>query len=90
LGDLVIAQLGTYFNQMTRQLKRQRETLLANTQQIKRRRRLFDSVLGSVSSGVVRLDPKGRMAFVNRAAERLLDWHEDQASTALSVAVPKF
>jgi len=89
-GDDEIAQLGTYFNQMTRQLKRQRETLLANTQQIERRRRLFDSVLGSVSSGVVGLDPKGRVAFVNRAAERLLDWHEDQASTALSVAVPEF
>ncbi|MHA7851141.1 sensor histidine kinase NtrY-like [Roseovarius sp.] len=89
-GDDEIAQLGTYFNQMTRQLKRQRETLLANTQQIERRRRLFDSVLGSVSSGVVGLDPKGRVAFVNRAAERLLDWQEDQASTALSVAVPEF
>jgi two-component system nitrogen regulation sensor histidine kinase NtrY len=89
-GDDEIAQLGTYFNQMTRQLKRQRETLLANTQQIERRRRLFDSVLGSVSSGVVGLDPNGRVAFVNRAAERLLDWQEDQASTALSVAVPEF
>ena len=85
-----IGQLSTYFNQMTRQLKQQRETLLANTEQIERRRRLFDSVLGSVSSGVVGLDTKGRVAFVNRAAERLLDWTEDQQSLALSVAVPEF
>src|SRR6056297_3490273 len=51
-GDDEIAQLGTYFNQMTRQLKRQRETLLANTQQIERRRRLFDSVLGRCRRGL--------------------------------------
>src|SRR6056297_1089945 len=89
-GDDEIAQLSTYFNQMTRQLKGQRERLLANTQQIERRRRLFDSVLGSVSSGVVGLDAKGRVTFVNRAAERLLDWQEDQQSMALSVAVPEF
>ena len=89
-GDDEIAQLSSYFNQMTRQLKGQREALLANTQQIERRRRLFDSVLGSVSSGVVGLDAKGRVTFVNRAAERLLDWREDQQSLALSVAVPEF
>ncbi|MEO1137886.1 MAG: PAS domain-containing sensor histidine kinase [Pseudomonadota bacterium] len=89
-GDDEIGMLSTYFNQMTRQLKQQRETLLTNTQQIERRRRLFDSVLGSVSSGVVGLDAKGRVTFVNRAAERLLDWHEDQQSLALAVAVPEF
>lgn len=89
-GDDEIAMLSTYFNQMTRQLKGQRERLLTNTQQIERRRRLFDSVLGSVSSGVVGLDAKGRVTFVNRAAERLLDWHEDQQSLDLSVAVPEF
>jgi two-component system nitrogen regulation sensor histidine kinase NtrY len=82
--------LGRYFNQMTRQLSGQRETLLDNTRQIERRRRLFDSVLSSVTSGVVGLDPEGRVAFVNRSAKRLLDWHEDQQSLALAVAVPEF
>ena len=89
-GDDEIAMLSTYFNQMTHQLKGQRDTLLANTQQVERRRRLFDSVLGSVSSGVVGLDSLGRVTFVNRAAERLLDWHEDQQSVDLGVAVPEF
>ena len=89
-GDDEIAQLSTYFNQMTRQLKGQREALLTNTQQIERRRRLFDSVLGSVSSGVVGLDAEGRVTFVNRAAERLLDWSEDQQSLALNAVVPEF
>lgn len=90
-GDDEIAQLSTYFNQMTRQLKGQRERLLANTEQIERRRRLFDSVLGSVSSGVVGLDSDGRVTFVNRSAERLLAWDADnQQSVALSVAIPEF
>ena len=89
-GEDEIAMLGRYFNQMTRQLKGQRETLLDNTGQIERRRRMFDSVLSSVTSGVVGLDPDGRVAFVNRSAARLLDWHEDQQTVPLSVAVPEF
>jgi len=89
-GDDEIAMLSQYFNQMTRQLKGQREALLDNTRQIERRRRLFDSVLASVTSGVVGVDDAGRVAFVNRSAERLLDWHEEQTSLALSVAVPEF
>ena len=89
-GDDEIAMLGRYFNQMTKQLKGQRNTLLDNTRQIERRRRLFDSVLSSVTSGVVGLDPEGRVTFVNRSAMRLLDWEEDQQSLALTVAVPEF
>ncbi|MCR8827239.1 PAS domain-containing sensor histidine kinase [Photobacterium sp. TY 1-4] len=89
-GDDEIAMLGRYFNQMTRQLKAQRDTLLDNTRQIERRRRLFDSVLSSVTSGVVGLDPEGRVAFVNRSAERLLDWQDDNQSIAISMAVPEF
>ncbi|KIC22356.1 sensor histidine kinase NtrY-like [Leisingera sp. ANG-Vp] len=85
-----IAQLGEYFNQMTRELKAQHGRLIDNTRQIERRRRLFDSVLSSVTSGVVGLDADGRVTFVNRSAERLLDWQEDQQSLALAVAVPEF
>ena len=89
-GDDEIAMLGRYFNQMTRQLKRQRQTLVDNTTQIDRRRRLFDSVLSSVTSGVVGCDPGGRVTFVNRSARRLLDWSGDEESLALAVAVPEF
>jgi len=89
-GDDEIAMVGRYFNQMTRQLKGQRNDLLARSEQIERRRRLFDSVLGSVSSGVVGLDADGRVTFVNRAAERLLDWEDDQQTVAIAVAMPEF
>ncbi|MDK3016274.1 sensor histidine kinase NtrY-like [Pseudodonghicola flavimaris] len=89
-GDDEIAMLGRYFNQMTRQLKGQRQTLLANTRQIEVRRRLFDSVLSSVTSGVVGLDAEGRVTFVNRSAERLLGWSGDETALALEVVVPEF
>ena len=60
-GDDEIAQLGRYFNQMTKQLKSQRDALIDNTDQIEERRRLFDSVLSSVTSGVIVLDPDGNV-----------------------------
>ncbi|WVX49084.1 Adaptive-response sensory-kinase SasA [Roseobacter fucihabitans] len=89
-GDDEIAMLGRYFNQMTKQLKAQRDALVENTEQIERRRRLFDSVLSSVTSGVVGLDPEGRVRFVNKSAERLLDWKAGQETLAIKVAVPEF
>jgi len=88
-GDDEIAMLGRYFNQMTRQLKGQRDTLLENNRQIERRRRVFDSVLSSVASGVVGLDDAGKVMFVNRSAERLLALPEEQSGD-ISVAVPEF
>ena len=89
-GDDEIAMLGRYFNQMTRQLKGQRDTLLDNTRQIERRQRLFNSVLTSVTSGVVGLDAGGKVTFVNRSAERLLGWHDTMADVHILVAVPEF
>jgi two-component system nitrogen regulation sensor histidine kinase NtrY len=90
-GDDEIAMLGRVFNQMTRQLKAQRETLLATNRQIERRRRLFDSVLASVTAGVVGLDAEGRVTFVNRSAERLLRLPEtDGQAAVLHDAVPEF
>jgi two-component system nitrogen regulation sensor histidine kinase NtrY len=90
-GDDEIAQLSIYFNQMTRQLKHQRETLLENTAQIEERRRLFDSVLSSVTSGVIGLDAMGHVSFVNTSAERLLGFREnDEAHANIEYAVPEF
>ncbi|MDU8911519.1 PAS domain-containing sensor histidine kinase [Aestuariicoccus sp. MJ-SS9] len=89
-GDDEIAMLGRYFNQMTRQLKGQRETLVENTRQIERRQRLFNSVLTSVTSGVVGLDTEGKVTFVNRSAERLLGWQETRHAVPIIVSVPEF
>jgi two-component system, NtrC family, nitrogen regulation sensor histidine kinase NtrY len=90
-GDDEIAMLGRLFNQMTRQLKGQREALLDTNDKIERRRRLFDSVLSSVTSGVIGLDEEGRVTFVNRAAERILQGGDIAGGAhPLSVAIPEF
>jgi len=71
-GDDEIALLGRAFNRMTRQLKGQRTALLENHRATEERRRLFDSVLSSVTSGVIGLDAGGDVDFLNRAATRML------------------
>ena len=86
-GDDEIAMLGRLFNRMTGELHDQREALLENTRQIESRRRLFDSVLSSVTSGVVGLDPEGRVTFANRSALTLVDV---ETEVPLTVAVPEF
>ena len=89
-GDDEISQLGFNFNRMTAQLNAQRNELLQNTQQIEGRRRLFDSVLTSVTSGVVGLDEQGNVTFANRSARGLLKIQDALEGTALPVAVPEF
>ena len=89
-GDDEIAMLGRLFNQMTRQLKGQREALVDGHRQTELRRRLFDSVLSNVTAGVIGLDGEGRVDFVNRAAERLLDIPDGRVDIPLSTAVPEF
>ena len=89
-GDDEIAQLGRYFNQMTKQLKHQRDTLIDNTEQIEERRRLFDSVLSSVTSGVIVLDPNGKVSFTNNSANYLLDYNrKEEIQNQLSDIFPE-
>ncbi|WP_318527613.1 PAS domain-containing sensor histidine kinase [Actibacterium sp. XHP0104] len=90
-GDDEIAMLGRLFNQMTRQLKGQRDALVENTRQIERRRRLFDSVLSSVTAGVIGLDAQGHVEFLNRSAIRLLDVDEETGhDLPLCAVVPEY
>ena len=89
-GNDEISQLSRYFNEMTQQLEMQRASLIENTKQSEERRRLFDSVLGSVTSGVLGLDPDGVVSFVNKSAERLLGGKDIAETTPLSIAVPEF
>ena len=88
-GDDEIAMMGRLFNQMTRQLKGQRDALVDSNRETEGRRRLFDSVLSSVTAGVIGLDADGRVDFVNRAAERLLDMHGGGHGRDLASLVPE-
>jgi two-component system nitrogen regulation sensor histidine kinase NtrY len=89
-GDDEIAMMGRLFNQMTRQLKGQRDALVDSNVETEGRRRLFDSVLSSVTAGVIGLDADGRLDFVNRAAERLLDVKGAGHGLGLTLIVPEF
>nr|WP_210730704.1 PAS domain-containing sensor histidine kinase [Roseibacterium persicicum] len=90
-GDDEIAMLGRLFNQMTRQLKGQRDALIEQNEATEARRRLFDSVLSSVTAGVIGLNEAGRVDFMNRSALRLLQLVEQRDSgLSLSAAVPEF
>ena len=89
-GDDEIAMLGRYFNEMTKQLKAQRDALLSNTRQIEDRQRVFDSVLGSVTSGVVGVNPERQIEFINRAALDLLNLPDGSSKQAIEDAVPEF
>ncbi len=90
-GDDEIAMLSRVFNQMTKQLKSQRDTLIDTNHHTEQRRRLFDSVLTGVSTGVIGLNPAGQIEFLNAAARRLLDIRpEHESGVALKDAVPEF
>jgi two-component system, NtrC family, nitrogen regulation sensor histidine kinase NtrY len=76
---------------MTRQVKGQRDALIAANADTERRRRLFDSVLSGVTAGVIGLDGSGRIEMLNAAAAALLDLdREAAAGFALPEAVPEF
>ena len=90
-GDDEIAQLSRLFNRMTSQLKLQRDELLQNTAQIDERRRLFDSVLASVTSGVIGLNPNGKISFINRSAISLLNYTDKMTeNSTLDILAPEF
>ncbi|MFO1106432.1 MAG: PAS domain-containing sensor histidine kinase [Amaricoccus sp.] len=90
-GDDEIALLGRTFNEMTRQVKGQRDALIAANEETERRRRLFDSVLSGVTAGVVGLDGFGRIEMMNAAAVALLALDPNGSLTQpLTEAVPEF
>ncbi|MBB5223350.1 two-component system nitrogen regulation sensor histidine kinase NtrY [Amaricoccus macauensis] len=90
-GDDEIALLGRTFNEMTRQVKGQRDALIAANDETERRRRLFDSVLSGVTAGVIGLDGAGRIEVMNAAAGALLDLDpEVSAGEPFDVTVPEF
>lgn len=69
-GDL--RDLSNGFNQMTLQLKSQREDLLAASEMNEKRRQFTEAVVEGVSAGIIGLDPFGAVTLVNaRACEML-------------------
>ncbi|WP_226803977.1 PAS domain-containing sensor histidine kinase [Amylibacter sp. SFDW26] len=90
-GDDEIAMLGRIFNRMTQQVKRQRDDLIDVNERTENRRRLFDSVLTGVSTGVIGLTPSGEIEVFNAAASRLLEVDVEKViGKTLKKTVPEF
>lgn len=90
-GDDEIAMLGRIFNRMTQQVKRQRDDMIDVNERTERRRRLFDSVLTGVSTGVIGLNPKGNIEVMNAAASQMLEVKSEQViGQSLLKTVPEF
>jgi two-component system nitrogen regulation sensor histidine kinase NtrY len=88
-GD--IATLGRTFNQMTNQLKEQRDDLVGANELIDERRRFTEAVLSGVTSGVIGVNEDGHINLANRSALKLLNMksRELQAKGLKSV-IPEF
>ncbi|MCB1782604.1 MAG: PAS domain-containing sensor histidine kinase [Alphaproteobacteria bacterium] len=65
--------LAKSFNRMTRQIQQQRNELIEANRQIDSRRRLTESVLSGVSSGVLGVDKDGTINLANASAASLLE-----------------
>ena len=87
-GDL--ATLGRTFNNMTGQLRSQRDELVDANTMLDERRRFTEAVLSGVTAGVLGLDQDGGITLVNRSAPKLLGVKErDLFGNKLSQAVPE-
>lgn len=67
-----IGLLNRAFNRMTAQIEKQTQALLGANRQLHERRVFIEAVLGSVTSGIISLDPDGRILLMNSMARKLL------------------
>lgn len=87
-GDL--ANLGETFNKMTQELRTQRDDLVNASGLIDSRRRFIEAVLSSASAGIIGVDGAGKIAVLNRSAEKLIGHSESEVlSKPLSEIVPE-
>lgn len=87
-GDL--ASLGETFNKMTQELRTQRDDLMNASGLIDSRRRFIEAVLSSASAGIIGVDGAGKIAVLNRSAEKLIGHSESEVlSKPLSEIVPE-
>ncbi|MGV8830675.1 MAG: ATP-binding protein [Devosia sp.] len=87
-GDL--RDLSSGFNRMTRQLKQQREALLAANEMNEKRRQFTEAVVEGVSAGIIGLDPFGAVTLVNARACEMLERDEiGLMGERIEVAMPQ-
>lgn len=72
-NDDEVLALSRSFNEMTRQLDERRDDLVSAREESEGRRLFLETLLGELSSGVIRLDEDGIVTLANRSAEALLN-----------------
>lgn len=88
-GDL--GQLGATFNDMTLELRTQRDELIDANTQMDERRRFTEAVLSGVTAGVIGVAPNGAVTLTNPSAEELLGITNKQLTgKPLAEVVPEF
>ncbi len=85
-GDL--RSLGNTFNNMTSELRSQRNEILQTQDQIDQRRRFIEAVLSGVSAGVIGVDSEGCVTVANRSAFAIIGEHDDAVGKPLAVVAP--
>jgi two-component system nitrogen regulation sensor histidine kinase NtrY len=88
-GDL--RRLSETFNTMTSELKSQRNALVTANAELTERSNFIETVLSSVTAGILDVDAAGRITLVNRSAEALLATTADAlVGRTLADALPAF
>jgi len=90
-GKDEVAILGKVFNKMTRQIKKQRDSLLSINSKTEEQKRQFEAVLDGASGGIIGINADGTIKVINVAAERILGLSENEGlNEILKDVVPEF
>ena len=71
-GPDEIGLLNRAFNRMTAQIERQTDALIGANRQLGERRAFIETVLQSITAGIVSVDLKGQIVLMNTSAQQLL------------------
>lgn len=72
-ADDEIGTLVKSFNQMTKDLKKSKNSLEEANVHLEQRRKYMETVLRNVSAGIISVDKTGMITTINRAAENMFD-----------------
>ncbi|GAA0482023.1 PAS domain-containing sensor histidine kinase [Parasphingorhabdus litoris] len=86
-----IGTLGRAFNRMTERLETQTTALLTANEQLGSRRAFIETVLESVTAGIISLDKSGNVSLFNSRAQALLArQNENLLESQISEVAPEF
>lgn len=71
-GNDEIGQLNRAFNRMTAQIEQQTDALVGANSQLDARRAFMETVLESVTAGIISIGPDGQVLLMNSLAQQLL------------------